>query len=115
MSDETLDKLKVAFEPVAQKIGEGAQFGWEVVLRQQYIEGLLGIVFGILIIIIILIVLYKSIQIAKKDDDLIPLPLIVGIVGTVASALLMGWVYNSALKLLNPAYYAIEFFINIVK
>ncbi len=33
MSPETVDKLKEVFTPIAAKIGEGAQFGWEVVFK----------------------------------------------------------------------------------
>ena len=44
MNEQTIEAIKSAFAPVAEKIGQGASYGWEVVLRQQYVYAILGLV-----------------------------------------------------------------------
>lgn len=43
MNPETITKLQEIMSPVAQKIGEGAEFGWSVVIKQMYVEGVIAL------------------------------------------------------------------------
>lgn len=107
-----IEQLKPLFAQVADKIGQGTSFGWEVVLRQQIAYGIIAIFVAILGLagIIGLIIWHK------KDEDLMDdtgggilliwvLTLILFIAGTI----------SAILYLTNPEYYALQFFINLVK
>ena len=55
MNTEVINQIKEALTPVAEKIGQGAEYVWGVVVRQQIAEGigdlliaLFGIVIGII-------------------------------------------------------------------
>ena len=45
--EKYIEQLKPLFEKVADKIGQGAGYTWEVVLRQQIAEGIVNILIGI--------------------------------------------------------------------
>ena len=120
MNEETVDAIKEALTPIAEKIGEGAKFGWEVVVRQQYVEafGLIAsavsflVVFGLGIFFI-----RKGINYERKnnyDDE--GLAFTMGGVGmTVLGAVFAGVnLYQGVARLINPEYYAIQFFIGLI-
>lgn len=121
MNEETLKQLQEVFTPIAQKIGEGAGYGWEVVLKQQYLEAVMGLVYATMSIIGIFIV-YKVCKhfllLQEKDPDsdygffailisvFIGIPcLMVFILGTE----------TAITHFINPEFYAIKFFIHLVK
>lgn len=39
MNPETVNAIKDALTPVAEKIGQGAEYAWEVVVMGQFAEG----------------------------------------------------------------------------
>lgn len=121
MSPETVDAIQKALAPIAEKIGQGASFGWEVVVRQQYVEGLTGVIFGSAIILCITISIILawvwSIKYAtrNRDTDIYMIPLMMSVFGLIGVSLIGSWFYFSLLQLINPAYYALDFFIHLTK
>jgi len=111
-----VEELKTVFAPVAAKIGEGAEFGWDVVLRQMWIEGIIAMIFAFfafLVIIVVLIITYTKRKYIIEETDGIAfvfllfllLPLIIGLTE-----------FSFGIKhLLNPEFYAIQFFLDLVK
>lgn len=114
MNPETIEKIKEVMLPVAEKIGQGAQFGWEVVLRQQYVTAWLGVFTAILGAVSIFVV-YKLIKKSNYwEKDVWPIFLIVfGGAGGVA-AIIIGSI-TAITHFLNPAYYALQFFMGLVQ
>lgn len=119
MSPETINAIKEALQPVAEKIGQGAAYGWEVVVRQQYIEGLAGVVFGGLGVIITLVVFLTFWKMAHGyvkrggDSEMYLGIFFLGGLSVFAIVSFAIWMYGSTLQLLNPAYYALQFFISL--
>lgn len=96
---------------IATKIGQTAEWGWGVVLKQQVAYGIIG-VFVSIISLTLLIRFHKWVvrEEAFNDDGgealiLVYFFLFVFFVGPAISAIL---------HLFNPEFYAIQFFINLV-
>ena len=104
---QTIDKLKEVFTPIADKIGQGAEFGWEIVVRQQIAYGIV-LIFVAIVGIIVIIAGYRISKILEDEGLVLVTSFMVG--GTM---FITGSIYG-ILYLINPHYYAIQFFLNLV-
>ena len=110
---QTIDKLKEVFAPIAEKIGQGAEFGWQIVVKQQIGYGIMGLFLAIggIVFIIIGFKVYKDkIKINEHDKDTVVYFLIIPGLATF----ILGTIFG-ILHLFNPEYYAIQFFLGLVK
>lgn len=126
MNKETIEAIQVALAPVAEKIGQGAAFGWEVVVRQQYVEGIIGLIaFGFFsLLLVIALVMFGFIPWNKTDPEMTPKDWIY-IVSSFVLGLVSVFGFLFSLinlfagdvlgKLINPEYYALQFFITLGK
>lgn len=48
MNEETIKAMSDAFAPVAEKIGSGAEYGWEVMVMGQFAEGVALLVIAVI-------------------------------------------------------------------
>lgn len=120
MQTETINQIKELLAPIGEKIGQGAEFGWQILVKQQIVEAytsLLVLVLGIILTIF-------TVHLAKKSDwrsDSPPgwnemISAICGIIGLIA--LLIGLIYFLSVgigQIVNLEFYAIKFFIGLVK
>lgn len=119
MSDNTITKLQQIFAPIAAKIGQGAQYGWDVVMRQQTVyawEGLLAAVVGVILGIAIAVFVPFAYKKEQKDGyGGWEIAMIISLIfGGSGSLLLISFGTITAIThFLNPAYYAIDFFIRL--
>jgi len=117
---QTIDKLKEVMLPVAEKIGQTAQYGWEVVVKQQYITAYLGILWSVigLIGVIISIYLYKwAIKDFKENKGKYDngWQILVATIFTILSlTVIISGLTVALTHFLNPDYYAIQFFLDLV-
>lgn len=108
--EQYIEQLKPLFSQVAEKIGQGAEFGWEVVLRQQFAYGFVAL-FWALLGLVGMIAVYK---ICNKygdweTDEWVWVMSIFG-GGLFLVSFIVGAI-NAILYLSNPQYYALQFFI----
>lgn len=121
MTPETIDKIKEVFALIAEKIGQGAQFGWDIVVRQQYVaawEGIFSAIIGIIIGYVVYRVVKKSMVECEKDEysNWFITGMLVGVFGGITSCLLIiGGIDQAITHFINPAYYALDFFIHLGK
>lgn len=116
MTEQIYTDVKTLLAQMSEKIGQGAEYGWGVVLKQQYVvavQGLLWFVGGI----IGLFLAKHFFKVIKGDDELVEHPEMIGVffvfAGSVA-AIISG--LNLAIThFINPDYYALQFFIGLVK
>ena len=117
MNEQTITQLKEFFTPVAEKVGEGAEFGWEVVMKQQYVVATLGLAW-VLLGLIGLFITYKIVKKILASDVYDPKfpATIIGLAGGFLCliAIIEGG-YDAITHFINPEFYAIEFFIGLVK
>ena len=114
MNQNIIEQLKEVFTPIALKIGEGAEFGWEVALRQQYIQAIVMTVWSIGALIALIFAWKWGKKILDDHwDEVAWFPL---------SLWVIVWIFvfgigieTTITHLLNPEFYAIEFFISLVK
>lgn len=122
MSEDIITQLKEVMTPIALKIGEGAEFGWEVVMKQQYVEAVVAFSFLFFGIILLLLGYYLSVKTDWNSRDNnegktgVPAMVLLVIGGIITFFAFLTVLFESAIgKLINPEYYAIQFFINLVK
>lgn len=120
MNTETINQIKDALAPIAEKIGQGAGYAWEIVVRQQVAEGIGALIvsfFGLILgISVFCFVKYTIKKHESWRDDWDVVGGMVGTIGGIISLLmLITGLYGGVMRLLNPEFYAIEFFINLVK
>ncbi len=121
MNTITINQIKEALAPLADKIGQGAEFTWEAVLRQQYIDGGMGVfltVFGIAILYITYrVVLYANKKLKENSwSDWEIVRVLVIIFGVTIGLLCLGFGFEQAINhLLNPEYQAIMDLIGTVR
>lgn len=111
--DSVIEKITPVFNAVAEKIGQGAAWGWEVVLRQQVAYGV-AYTIGALSAISVLVVCYKLFKWAAKED----VEEAVGgaiFLGLCASAMAIWMTIEASMRFINPEFYALQFFIGLVK
>jgi len=117
---QTIDKLKEVFEPIAEKIGQGAQFGWEVVMKQQYIVAVSDFIVLACCVVAIFIAKWLITQGQKSREDSrwnnYEFWYFGGIILLIVSAVLIPLcLYDGIAHLINPEYYALDFFINLAR
>lgn len=118
----TIDAIKEALAPVAAKIGAGATYGWDIIVRQQMVYAVQFLMVSIVMFAIATIMwkmhiaLKKSFKEARSyERDRLGISMFFSFVGS-ASALFFSVICLSegVGRLINPQYYAIEFFIKLV-
>ena len=116
---ETLDKLKEVFTPVAEKIGQSAQYGWDVVIQQQYVYAYLGVFWAIVGLIVTCTSIWLINHLSKEGNSM-DAELGAALLAMSICAIVLGLIMliagsiTSITHFLNPPYYAIQFFLNLV-
>lgn len=121
--DKYIEQLKPVFAEVAVKIGQGAEFGWTVVMKQQMIEAVFSIGF-VIFFGVLLLATYKLNRWAynmwgkslRYDRDSY---MVVVVISTIVGVgLFFGALYNltdAIAHLVNPEYYTLKFFIDLAR
>lgn len=116
MNQQTIEKLKEVFVPVAEKIGQGAEFGWEVVMRQQYVSGVGYLLTSLVGFILIIFGIWCAKNYKRlTDEDEFPFGIIGATFGFIVGGILfIVSFYEGLARFINPAFYAIQFFMGLV-
>lgn len=126
ISTSTVQAIKDAMSPIGAAIGKGAEYGWTVLIKQQYVVGF-GDLFLALGSLIVLVIAYrfaiftfnKQIEIGKVDQYndggygiLCGLSVVAG---AVAFCILLAALYGGVAHFINPDFYALQFLVDAVK
>lgn len=116
MNETTVAQIQEALAPVAAKIGEGAEYSWEILVWGQFAEGLAGLVLGTLYLVAYCLV---WVWVVKNWDtvyqrDWEPAVFMFGIFGSTAALFVASVVYLSAIAVIAPEYAALKFLISSV-
>ena len=125
MSPDTVSAIANAFAPVAAKIGQGAQYGWDIVVAQQRIIGVTDFIYaGALFLgtMIVLIVGYMSGRrffahggAANDQEGWLFLAIGSFVVAFFLCGQAVFEVIDGIQHYLNPSYFAIQFFLGLVR
>jgi|SRR5581483_6776945 len=122
MSPDTVKAIQQALQPVADKIGQGAQYGWAIVVKQQYIEGVTSLITFALWLVVLTIAggfLFRGLTKYDWERDAGGKYAVYFIAGGITFVIVfLGIIiadpFTWGLKhLLNPDYYALQFFISL--
>ena len=112
--ENTIEQLKPLFTQMAEKIGQGAEFGWEVILKQQIAYGVICAIFTVIFLIAGIALIIYSIKsndsIEENDLETVMVFTYLFIFGGFFIFCIQG-----ILRLLNPEYYTLQFFMNLVQ
>lgn len=118
MNPETIQAIQVALAPVAEKLGQGAGYGWEVIVKAQFMSGVVTLICTTLLSVALFFTVrfvYKSKLVASLNED-IAKPLVIAIT-LLASLVLIPqigvWYYEGLFNILAPEYKAIEFLLSL--
>ncbi len=116
---ETITAIQAALAPVAEKIGQGAEYVWTTVVTQQYVIGISLLIWSgfTAMAATALFFLCKKFYKLAKDDGYgsgweIGM-IFAGIGATVLPVIAVVCLSNGVMHLINPGYYALEFFIRL--
>lgn len=114
---EVVDRVIEELRPIADKLGEGAEFLWQTLIRQMYIRGVISVVVGTILLTFAVIVAPKAIRrwSREREDNKMRsmwstemlLAFWSGLIPTVVAfiGVLQALTYGIP-RLINPAYYA---------
>lgn len=115
--NNAVEQLKPLFDSIAEKIGQGAEFGWVVVLKQQIVY---GVGWGIASVVAYSVAIGGAFLLrwGFKNQDDTEISVVAMMFG--GSALILGlilgsmFLFSAVARFLNPEYYALQFFISLV-
>jgi len=116
MTPETINQIKEALAPIAEKIGVGAEYGWEILVAGQFAEGVaMLIICGILLSIVVALVFTVRTALKNEwDEDVKGFLILVG--GIIVLLILMkalGEFSGAIIKITAPEYAALKFLISL--
>jgi hypothetical protein len=119
----TIEAIKGALMPVAEKIGQGAEYVWTTLVWGQFAEGLASLVcigIAILVYIIVNIVICRFFNNSFTDKDERNVAgvfhlVVAGLLGLLLFGVSLDVGYDAVIKVIAPEYSAIKFLISQVK
>jgi len=111
MSSE--QKVFEYIDQIAAKLGVAAEHAYPLLIKQQRINGVMDLLFGIAAIILIPYCIRWTVKLSKHYDyDIYAIvPIIVGIIAAIFGPMAL---YYGVGELLNPEYYAIKDILSIL-
>lgn len=104
--------------PVSEKIGEGAEYGWEILVWGQFAEGLAGLIVGIILSIIAIMMIKGGIKILKEnkgqhDWGKSEVYIVLLIIGTISAIIGLTIISCSLIAVIAPGYAAVKFLLTV--
>ncbi len=115
MNADTINAIKEAFVPIAEKIGQGAAYGWDVVVLQQYVNAVGSFIAAVMFLVAGVVVWRFANNTLWNTADENPGWFMGILVAMVAFGFSAGCLYDTISHVINPYYYALEFFITLGK
>lgn len=114
MTPENINTIKDALAPVADKIGQGAEYGWETLVMGQFAEGVAMLIICTLMFIcaaILARVSYKMYQTYEEYD----MPTFAFLLIPIVFLILFGFIeaYEALIQVIAPEYAALKFLISL--
>lgn len=117
MNQETIVAIKDALAPVAAKIGEGAEYSWQILVKGQYAEGWALLVVGACLLTLAIIVTIGACiwwRTTEEYDDtrvvLIVVPALIWVFGGTVGGIM---IYEGLIRVLAPEYAALKYLIQL--
>lgn len=107
MDDKIASKVYEYIDAIARKLGVAAEHVYTLLVRQQIVDGVIGILLGIVLMLIAYFSIKRWIPELDKDDYEFlgqPLALLAGACGIVGLVI----IFHNIGPLINPEYYAIK-------
>lgn len=120
INKETIEAIQSALAPVAEKIGQGAEYVWTTVVTQQYVIGISYLIWSGATFLGAIVTGYfcnKCIKLAKANPyDTWEVPAVfLGLASVILPVISIVCLTNGVMHLINPGYYALEFFLQLGK
>ncbi len=125
INKETIEAIQAALAPVAEKIGQGAEYVWTTVVTQQYVIGISYCIWAAACAVGAVAMFFLSRKFWKnhkptKDyystgDGWDVAAVFAGVVAFVLPIVSVICVTQGVMHLINPGFYALEFFVQLGK
>lgn len=119
MNEQTLNAIKELFSSVGQKIGQGAEWGWPILVKQQIVNGWISLSYSLLGVLILIFGSWgmsKLIKYTKEEKELWT-GIIFGFIAVfvIGGSLLFINFTNSIQCFVNPEYMALMSLNDLIK
>lgn len=123
MGPETINAIKEALTPIAEKIGVGAANTWDIVVKGQIAEGYAYLAMSAVILVAVIIWAIIASKLLKRysgeswmdSDNRSVVGIVTFFVTVFGLFFFSGFLYSGVFHIMAPEYKAIEFFIDAVK
>lgn len=121
MDNQVVGKVLEYIENVGTAVSNGATYGFELLVKQQFVEGIVWTGFNLMWLIITIILVrsffkrFKEVEYCKEDDVqlwILGISSGIFIVGSLVNILCMP---ENIMSIFNPEYYAIKEIMDIFK
>jgi len=111
MTPETINAIKESLIPVAEKMGQGAEYAWEILVWGQFAEGVATLILSLVgVVVAVLAVHWGKKRYAEDDMDMGAT--LAMIFGCMAVLLFGGFIYFGLIQTIAPEYSALKFLIS---
>lgn len=116
-----LDKIGEAITQIAHGLGVASEHVYGVLIRQQFVDGLVDVCISIIAPILYIIVMMYLLRLRKNidsywEDEVSAIVIIVGVGGFIATTVIFFNLFPDGLKhLINPEYYAMQQILDYLK
>lgn len=105
MNENTISQIQEALAPVAAKIGEGAEYGWEMLVWGKFAEGLVSVILGTFAMVVLSFIALEESNGHSIIVSFIPVALI---------ALLSVMTYHGLVAVIAPEYATLKMLLGSV-
>lgn len=109
--NETVEQLIDELRPLAEKIGEGAEYLWEVSYRQALISGITDLIVASILLLVMVVSFFYARHVTNTSSwpDDAPPPYFVWTAPNIfVGIFFMSFLVSGLKRILNPGYYALE-------
>lgn len=121
MNPETIQSIKDALAPVAEKIGQGAEYGWTTLVWGQFAEGVASLICVAVALSIFIalniathrIIIKAGLDYSDRTFAHVAHLLIGSFVGAIVIGVSLDVAYDAVIQVVAPEYSAIKFLLSL--
>lgn len=117
ITKEAIQELQKALVPVAEKLGQGGEWVYKVYYKQQIvygIQGIMGFILALILLLLTYIVIKKSIK-NETSDTWVTLAVLLMLITIPALFIGTAELFKSVGRIINPDYYVLQDLLTIIK
>ena len=114
--NEAIDRLLEALEPVAEKLGQGAEFLWRTIVNQAIVDGITFTFVGVVLFVATFILATKVVPyLIDRDGGWYGMAIAASVVAFGVGIAALSFTLDGMRHLINPEFYAVRELLDAVR